>query len=219
MQRDIWMFPIDREIMDTNQDSEFECLEYQYWSTVYELISKGETEKAIQTCEQEPYSHVVQCQEFLGWSYYKKDELEVSRKWFVEAKQKGSSEAIFGIASIDFKNKQFEKALSGFKLAADSGYGRSCHWVGNMYRHGLGVGVDNQVAMNWYKRGADSGYLIAERSLIYLKCKNGNIIVKLMMFQKYILILLKALCIARKNINDMRLIDIRNAFENYLKKT
>ena len=213
------------EIMEANIEDESECSERECVLTVYELITKGEIEKAIQVCEQEPYSHIARCQEYLvwcqeqlGWSYCEKNELKTSYKWFLEAKQKGSAEAIYGIACIDYKTQQFEKALSGFELAAESGYGRACHWVGIMYTHGLGVDVDYQKAVHWYKRGADLGYLFAERSLIYMKWKDGNLTVKLMMFPKKLSLLFRAVCIAVKNINDPRLIDIPNAFENFLKK-
>ena len=212
--------------MEANIENESECSERECVLTVHELITKGELEKAIEVCEQEPYSHIARCQEYLvwcqerlGWSYYKKNELKTSYKWFLEAKRKGSAEAIFGIASIDYATQQFEKALSGFELAAESGYGRACHWVGAMYRYGLGGDADDQTAMHWYKRGADLGYLFAERSLIYLKRKNGNQTVKLMMFPKYLSLIFRAICIAIKNINDPRLIDVPNAFGSFLKKT
>ena len=213
------------EIMEANIENESECSERECVLTVHELVTKGEFEKATQVCEQEPYSHISKCQEYLvwcqeqlGWSYYEKDELKTSYKWFLEAKRKGSAEAIFGIASIDYKTQQFEKALSGFELAAESGFGRACHWVGNIYREGLGVDVDYPKAMHWYKRGADLGYLFAERYLIYLKWKNGNLIVKSMMIPKFMSLLFRGGCIARKNINDIRLIDFRKSSQNFLKK-
>ena len=212
--------------MEAKPENEIECSERECVLTVHELIAKGELEKAAQVCKQEPYSRIVWCQEnlvwcqeHLGWSYYGKNELKTSHKWFLEAKQKGSVEAIFGIACIDYATQQFEKAFSGFELAAESGHGRVCHWVGNMYLGGLGVDADDQKAMHWYKRGTDLGYLFAERSLIYMKWKNGNLIVKLMMFPKFISLLFKGVYITIKNVNDLRLMDLRIPPKNISKKT
>lgn len=186
--------------------------ESRCWPAAYELIANGEIEKAIAVCESEPCAATLECQRFLGWTYYKKDDFDAALNWFGQAVKQGDAEAAFGIGSVHFLRRDFPAAVQYFEWAADSGYGRACHWLGYIHRQGLGVPRSDSAAVGWYKRGAAQGYLVAERALMHLAWTRGGVIARIRTAPRYFYIILKAAVIAYQNIHDQRIIDIPNAF-------
>ena len=182
------------------------------WPDAYELIANGEIEKAIRVCESEPCALLLECQRFLGWRYYEKDDFEAALNWFGKAVEQGDAEAAFGVGSVYFVRRSFPAAAQYFKQAADGGYGRACHWLGYIYRQGLGVSRSDDAAVNWYKQGAAQGYLVAERALMHLVWIRGGAIARIRTLPRYLYIVLKAAVIALRDIHDQRIVDIPNAF-------
>jgi TPR repeat protein len=182
------------------------------WASAYELFIHGEIEKAMAMCESEACAKDLECQKFLGWQYYDKDDFEVALKWFEKAVEQGDAEAIFGIGSVYYVRQDFAAAAQYFERAVENGYDRACHWLGLLYWLGLGVPRNADTAREWYKRGAAHGFLIAERMLIHMTCFKGGGAARIRTFPRYIYIFIKALVIASRNIHDPRLIDVPNAF-------
>jgi TPR repeat protein len=182
------------------------------WPTAYELIVNGEIEKAVVVCESKQCAMTLECQRFLGWTYYKKNNFELALKWFGKAIEEGDAEAAFGAGSVHFACGEFTDAIQYFEQAVDGGYGRAYYWLGRIYHHGLGVPRSDSTAIKWYKQGAVQGYLFAERALIHLICERGGMAARIRTFPRYIYILVKAGVIAYRNIHDQRIMDIPNAF-------
>jgi TPR repeat protein len=182
------------------------------WVSAYELFANGEIEKAMTICESEPCAKVLECQRFLGWRYYEKNNLEAALEWFGKAVEQGDAEAIFGVGSVYFFRQDFVAAAQCFERATENGYGRACHWLGHIYYQGLGVPRNDRTALGWYSHGAARGYLVAERALIHMACTKGGVAAKIKTFPWYIYVLLKAAVIALRNIHDPRLADVPNVF-------
>jgi len=182
----------------------------KYWNEASELIASGKSGQAINLCQQEPHSSVLQCQIYLGWEFYKRGDLEKALTWFEKAASIfEDGEALFGIASVYFTEKNFPMALQYFERSAERSYGRAYYWVADMYQYGVGAAVDVDQAIHFYQKGMESGYLMAERCLIFLAYQNEGLIGKGMSMFRLFFLLLKATKMACRNINDPRLADIR----------
>lgn len=184
------------------------------WPTAYQHIANGELKKAIELCEREPCSGSVECQRFLGWEFYKKNDMDSALIWFSKAAQQGDPDAAFGIGSAHFARREFDLALLYYDQAAGLGYARAYGWIGYIYQLGLGVPRDIGKATQYYRKSAEHGYLLAERALIYLTFRHGNTLSKVLAVPKFIYILAKAVILAYRNINDERLRDIPNPLRN-----
>ena len=183
------------------------------WPAAYDLIANGDAVGAITLCERKPCSASLECQRYLGWTYYQQSKMEEALSWFARAAEQGDGEALFGIGCVHFAQRDFHLALQYYKRGADHGFSRAYGWLGYLYHQGLGVPKDLNVATNYYKQAAAHGYLIAERSLIHLAWKRGNLFRRILVVPQYIYLVAKTVVIAQRNINDPRLVDIPNAFD------
>lgn len=138
--------------------------------------------------------------------------MEKALSWFFRAAEQGDAEALYGIGSVHFVQRAFPAALQYYERAADKGYSRSYHWIGYMYHQGLGMPRNINMAIDYYKKSAAHGYLVAERALIHLAWQEGGILRRILALPKYIYIVLKAATIAYCDINDYRIVDVPNAF-------
>lgn len=182
------------------------------WPTVCDLISKGDIDAAVAFCKREPCSTVMNCQRFLGWTYYERDDLESALTWFSKAADQGDCEAYFGIGCIYYCRREFPVSVHFFQLAADRGYGRACHWLGFVYRNGLGVTQSDDVAVDWYKQGADKGYFVAERALLHLRWNKSGVMRRVFLLARLFRLIPKAILLGLRNIHDPRLADLPNVF-------
>jgi len=189
--------------------SESDC-----WATAYRFIANGETDRAIELCEQRPCSDVLECQRFLGWTYYQQEAFDKALTWFARAADRGDGDALYGIGSVHFVRRDFYGALQYYERAADHGCSRAYGWIGYIYHQGLGVTRDIDRAISYYKRAAAHGYLVAERALIHLTWQHGNLLKRIAVLPKYLYIIAKAAIIAFRNVNDPRIADVPNAFES-----
>lgn len=180
------------------------------WPRATSLISAGQAEHAVELCEGQICSASIECQRYLGWSYYRQGNMEKALLWFLMAEN--DAEALYGMGSIYVKQKSYGNAADCFEQAAKAGFPRAYYWLGNIYLHGLGVPKDVRLAQKYYEQGAEHGYILAERALLYLKVKQGNILTRCVVWPNYIFLLVKAGFIAYRDISDERIADIPNFF-------
>lgn len=179
------------------------------WEAAHQLYNDGKEDDAIRVCEQEPCaSRSAQCQRFLGWQYYKKDDLDKALFWFSRAINLGDAESLYGIAGAYFAKKDFINAVKFHKEALSKGYFRSCHWLGLLYENGLGVEKDIDTALDYYRKGAMHGYMFAEVALSRVLFKSASPATKALLLAKRMFNNIKFFFIALRNIKDERLADI-----------
>ena len=179
------------------------------WTEISRLVSIGEIGKAIAICEAGPCSGLLECQRYLGWHYYKKGDMEKALIWFAQAADQKDGEGLFGMGSVHVAQKEFQKALQYFECAAGHGYIRAYQWIAGIYQHGCGVPPDIDKATNYYQQGAVHGFIMAERSLINLTSKNGNVLVQILSLLKLVSLQIRTAKIAYQNMNDPRLADVQ----------
>ncbi len=184
------------------------------WTEVSRFISIGETGKAVAICEADPCSGLLNCQRYLGWHYYKKGDTGKSLVWFAQASDQKDGEALFGMGSVYVSQKEFRKALQYFECAAEHGYIRAYQWIAGIYQHGCGVPPDIDKASKYYQLGAVHGFIMAERSLINIKSKNSNVLLKILSLIQLVSLQIRTAKIAYQNMNDPRLADVRRRAAN-----
>lgn len=64
--------------------------------------------------------------------------------------------------------EQFDKALAGYRAAADQGSALALSALGSLYESGLGVDADPAAAAEFYQRAADAGLILAVENLAKL---------------------------------------------------
>jgi TPR repeat protein len=69
--------------------TEIDCVEH-----LAELDARGEITRAIEHCEESPYSENSKCQRYLGWAYANRHEFEKAAQWYLRAATQGDVEAI-----------------------------------------------------------------------------------------------------------------------------
>lgn len=182
------------------------------WPTAYKLITSGDTEQAVKLCEVEPCSCVLECQQYLGKAYYDQGNMEKALEWFSKAAEHEDGDALFGIGSVHFVRSDFHTALTYYERAGDRGCAKGFAWIGYIYHQGLGVPRNIEMAIDYYKKAAALGYLLADRALIHLEFQRGNLLRKILVLPKFIRILLKAGILAYRDINDKRIEDVPLGF-------
>ena len=183
------------------------------WVSAHKLIEVGRKRDAVLVCSAEPCATIsVECQNYLGWLYYDSGNLEESLEWFERSLSKGSAEALYGVASINFLKKNFVSAFNGFKMAGKKKYFRACYWLGFMCERGLGVEKNIDMALSYYECGAENGYLVAERAIIDIIFRTGTLLDKVLVLPRLVVLVMRSLPIAYRNIDDERITDIPNIF-------
>lgn len=179
------------------------------WEAAHQLYNEGKKDDAIRVCEQEPCaSKSALCQRFLGWQYYKKNDLDKALFWFTRAINLGDAESLYGVAGAYFAKKDFINAVKFHKEALSKGFFRSCHWLGLLYENGLGVEKDVDAAIDYYRKGAIHGYMFAEAALSRVLFKTASPATKVFLHAKRMFYSIKLFIIALRNIKDERLADI-----------
>lgn len=179
----------------------FDC-----WNAAYEFHSRGDDKRAMEICSRELCADILECQNYLGWSYYKRGDMRQAVQWFSRAAEKGDADACYGVACIRYAEGDYTEALRYFKDAAEKGSTRAFHWIAYIYHKGLGVPVDLDMAAGFYKKGASSGFLIAQHALIRMAFQAPGIFRKICIFPRFILLVLKTAVISR-NVDDPRFAD------------
>jgi TPR repeat protein len=182
------------------------------WSTAYDLIVSGKTDKAIELCETEPCAGLPECQNFLGWTFYTERKMDQALVWFRKAADQGDGEALFGIGSVYWTQKEHGSARKYFERAAERGYARAYHWIGSIYLYGLGVPKNLDMAIHYCELSALHGCIVGKRALLRLAWNNGNILTKSLVPFKFFYLFVKTQITAYRDPGDPRIADIRTKF-------
>jgi tetratricopeptide (TPR) repeat protein len=192
--------------------------EGECWVAAADFVSRGETAKAVEICSKEPCSRVPECRRFLGWTYYSQNDWSKSLEWFGMAAQSGDADALFGMGSVYFVQRNFAAALQYYERSAKQGYPRALGWAAYMHHQGLGTPKNIDLAVEYYKKAAAGGSLIADRALIHLTFQRGTLLDKVAAIPRFLYIAVKAGVIAYRDINDPRISDVPNAFDRRSRK-
>ncbi len=137
--------------------STFKDIEDYYFSGDYGnayklscLLAEGDDLKAIR---------------FLGWLYARGEGCEKDKNkaitFFDRAAKRGDAEALFGIATIYYEEKDYSKAIFYLEGAKENGFTPAWKWLGIMYHLGLGVDKDIDKAFELYSEAAKRGNVAA----------------------------------------------------------
>jgi TPR repeat protein len=183
------------------------------WQAASAKINTGDIDGAIAICKEDPCSDCVKCQSYLGWVYANKNDLEKAEYWWLKAASSGDGNSCFNLAKIFRTQNDHVQAFHYFDLAARYGCTRAYYWIGHSYHFGTGVRADITKAAENYKKGAERGYLIAEKALAHIKMHHGSWKEKIIGSCQSCCLLFKAFRLALKNPKDERLIDIPDVFQ------
>ena len=104
-----------------------------------------------------------------GMSSVKKFQPEQALTYFLQAAEKGSTEANYHIGDLYYNGngvgKNFSTAKSYFEKAANQGMAEAQYMLGVMYRNGQGVTKDLGTARDWLQKAAANGSQKAETML------------------------------------------------------
>jgi len=180
------------------------------WQKALRLHQTGKMDEAVMLCEQELCAtNSPECQRYLGFVYLKNDLLEKSLSLFTLAVEAGDVKSIIGMASVYFKMKDFDNAVIYYKNALDSGDYKSCYWLGSLYEKGLGVTENREKAIKYFQLGSEYGYLMCDRSLIYLEYMHGSFWIKICSKFKLLKLMWETFRIAINDGHDERLSEIK----------
>jgi TPR repeat protein len=84
------------------------------------------------------------------------------RRYFRLAAKQGHADAQYQLGLLledcdDKKAPKNEEAFMWMKRAADQDHSGACYWLGNFYRDGTWVNIDEQKAFEYYSKAADLG--------------------------------------------------------------
>ncbi|MEO8137111.1 MAG: tetratricopeptide repeat protein [Betaproteobacteria bacterium] len=77
----------------------------------------------------------------------------------------GRSDQLWLQGNALYDRKDYRRAMSAYREAAEQGDARAMMVIGTMYREGQGVAVDARQAAQWYDRGAAAGSRAAQFAL------------------------------------------------------
>lgn len=189
-------------------DSNIEC-----WPKAYSLYASGNVDAAIDACTSTACASTLECQRFAGWQYYRKQQYKTAIQWFNKAAAQGDAESAFGCGSAHYALGEYDLAIQNYEQAAARGFTRAHHWIGAMYRDGIGVQQNHENAIVHFQLGSAAGYLVAKRALIHLENSSGGLYSRIGNVLKYLALIIHAIHLAKKDPNDERIIDAPNAFK------
>lgn len=188
--------------------------EMSFIDEVLDLVSIGQIDKAIAICNSfTEHSDFFRCAREIGWYFYDQTEYDEAMFWFEKALSTGDIESEYAIGCIFFNKKMYKEALPKFQKCLDCGYFRCCLWMGLIYEYGLNGERSICMAKEVYRKGAENGYLMCDRSLIKLRIQEGGLYVRFTMCIKLVAIVIKSFFIALNDVHDERIVDVPNAFK------
>lgn len=95
----------------------------------------------------------------LGMAYYRGNKIEKNEEkafeWWMKAVEQGVEDAAYCLGCIHFKNKDFQTAVEYYlKAISDPVINEAGLLLGVIYEKGLGVKIDIDKAIEYYKMGA-----------------------------------------------------------------
>jgi TPR repeat protein len=113
---------------------------------------------------------------FLAEIFYDKN-IEESIGYYKKAVKLNNNNACNNLATIYNNNEKYKNDKESFRLfelAAKDGHKFAQCNLANMYRKGIGIGVDFKKAVYWYKKAADQNNLKAKYNLSMMYINYGN---------------------------------------------
>lgn len=106
---------------------------------------------------------------FLGWLYARGEGCEKDKNkaitFFERAAKMGDAEALYGIATIYYEEKDYVKAIFYLEGSKENGFTPAWRWLGVMYHLGLGVDKNIDKAFELYSEAAKRGNAAASINL------------------------------------------------------
>ena len=145
--------------MNNNTDSQIML------DDAYLRYKKGRHEESVAIYFELAKKGNADAQRFLGWHYLRgfgvtKDQNE-ARFWFQKAADQNEPMAEWCLGRVCFLENDYKGAKEWFERAAAKGSEPGIHWLGRLYRYGLGVPRDKKKALELFKDAADKGNLRA----------------------------------------------------------
>ena len=172
------------------------------WGLAYKQIAEGNEKKAMEICCGEPCPEVLECQKYLGLTYYKQADMQNAELWYSRAAEQEDADALYGIACVRFTQLRFDEALYFFEHASNNGNARASHWIGFMYQKGYGTDENIDIAANYYRESVKHGYLIGEHALVRLAFQKRKLLQTVRTIPHLISLIFRVAVIAHKNADD-----------------
>ncbi len=100
-----------------------------------------------------------------GWGY--DQDLPGAEAWYKVAVDSGLARGFSGLGHTHLAMGRFSEAIQDFEAAMARGFPPACNMLGNMYFNGEGVPVDWQKALQFWRKGASLGHLVARRNMVH----------------------------------------------------
>lgn len=85
-----------------------------------------------------------------------------------------NKDEVFDRALNAYRNEEYEKAFSLFKILAENRYGKAYGYMGLAYEFGEGVSKDEDLMVQYYNKAVESGYYWCAYRLGYYQYHNKN---------------------------------------------
>jgi hypothetical protein len=140
-------------------------------STIDTLIDKGEFKQAYDLSLALAEAGVSSAQVFLGWLYQTgkgvRQDLDQAKRWYRSALKSNSPRAEFYLGTVYWNQSAFPEAIQWFETAAAHGYAPAAYQLARMYRYGVGVERDPELARRFVEQAAGEGHIFARRDLAH----------------------------------------------------
>jgi TPR repeat protein len=176
------------------------------WQVIRCIDYRGDKKKAIELCETPPCSEYFECQRYLA---YNQGDVEKVLLLSLKIAEHGTSDDLYYVATLYRARKDLLLALDYFKRAAAAGSARANHRIGDFYAHGIGIPRDIKMAIQYYEKSAEHGFIIGKLLLLRTKWIQGGFVTKLCSIFKFFSTLIEMFMI--RNPKDPRLVD----FDSY----
>lgn len=184
------------------------------WNDVADAIRARGSDEATQLCLAVPYRNLVECQRFLGWHYYSREDFPKSAVWFGKAAEMKDPEATFGLASVCLGIGNHRQAFEYMTRAAELNYPRAYYWIGCCFLEGKGGQPrDLDAAERLFRLSASTGFFAGQKGLIYVLRLKRHRLWRWIDYFRLILLALRAGHVTIRNRQDWRIIDVPNAFD------
>ncbi|WP_082190406.1 tetratricopeptide repeat protein [Frateuria defendens] len=180
----------------------------EYWKCVLMIDARGNKQKAIELCQIAPFSAHVNCQRYLAKAFFEKGDVDATLQWCLRLAEHGSSDDILYVGRLYLSKNEPRNALEFLKRAAMQGSARASQLIGEIYAFGIGVPKDEEMALPYYKAGAEHGLILSQMRLLHLCRHNDAGIGKLASMVRLFFLITRAIFIRFRNAEDPRIADI-----------
>ncbi len=80
-----------------------------------------------------------------------------------------------GKSNVDYLKKQGEKRFAVWREAAEKGLVEGQHLLGRCYQEGVGVVINVNEAVRWYRKAAEQGFPVSQHNLARATIMDGAV--------------------------------------------